>query len=222
MMLKLHGFPVSNYTNMVELALREKGVPFAYVLATPAQTPEFLAKSPRGKIPVLETPQGFISETDVILEYLEETCPGRPLLPADPYARAQVRSLMQECELYLDQPARWCFGEAFFGATLPEAIKTKAREELVLGAATLERTGRFTPFVAGDTFTLADIVFLYTVELANTVTQRVFQFDVLSNLPAARALLKRLHENPHVQGIARKHDAAMPGFIAAMQARLKA
>ena len=72
-MLKLYGFPVSNYTNMVHLALLEKGVAFDYVMTIPEQSPDFLAKSPRGKVPVLETPQGFVNETSVILEYLEET-----------------------------------------------------------------------------------------------------------------------------------------------------
>jgi len=44
-MLKLFGFPVSNYTNMVELALLEKGLPYEYVLTFPAQTPEFLRRA---------------------------------------------------------------------------------------------------------------------------------------------------------------------------------
>ena len=39
-MLKLYGFPVSNYSNMVEFALLEKGVPFEYVLTFSEQTPE--------------------------------------------------------------------------------------------------------------------------------------------------------------------------------------
>ena len=105
-MLKLYGFPVSNYTNMVELALLEKGLPYEYVLTFPDQTPEFLAKSPRGKVPALGTPKGFISETNVILDYLEDSGEGKPLLPADPYARATVRALMKEIELYIELPAR--------------------------------------------------------------------------------------------------------------------
>ena len=50
-MLKLHGFPVSNYANMVQLALLEKGMAFEYVMAVPDQSPAFLARSPRGKVP---------------------------------------------------------------------------------------------------------------------------------------------------------------------------
>ena len=105
-MLKLHGFPVSNYANMVQLALLEKGVPFEYVLAIPEQSEAVLAKSPRGKVPFLETPEGFINETSAILDYLEERGEGKPLLPSAPFARAQVRALMREIELYIELPAR--------------------------------------------------------------------------------------------------------------------
>jgi glutathione S-transferase len=221
-MLKLHGFPVSNYSNMVHLALLEKGVPFEYVLTIPDQSPAVLARSPRGKVPFIETPQGFLNETSAILDYLEERGEGRPLLPADPFARAQVRALMREIELYIELPARTCYGEAFFGATLPDAIKARAREDLKAGFATLGRHGSFAPYVAGSEFTLADVVFLYSAVIANVVTQKLFGLDLLGAIPGATELVQRLNENPNVQVIARNHDAAMPGFIAAMQAKAKA
>jgi glutathione S-transferase len=212
--LKLYGFPVSNYANMVQLALLEKGVPFEYVLTTPGQSPEFLARSPRGKVPVLETPDGFINETSVILEYLEETHPERPLLPRDPYARAQVRSLMKEIELYIEWPARSCYLEAYFGGTLPDAVKQKAKDELAAGFATLARHARFAPYVAGEEFTLADVTFLYSVDLARGVTQKLFGHDPLADLPRAAALFERLEANPNVQAIARNRKAAMADFLA--------
>jgi glutathione S-transferase len=220
-MVKLYGFPVSNYANMVNLALLEKGVPFEYVLTYPDQSPEFLAKSPRGKVPVLETPHGFINETSAILEYLEDHGEGKALLPADPVQKALVRALMKEIELYIELPARSCFLEAIFGLTVPEAIKAKAREDLIAGFATLKRHGKFSPYVAGDSFTLADIVFLYTVDLAALVGRNQFGLDLLADFPAARDLLKRLGEKPHVQAIARKRDADTPGFIAAIRAKYK-
>jgi len=221
-MLKLHGFPVSNYTNMVQLALLEKGVPFEYVLAIPEQSEAVLAKSPRGKVPFLETPEGFINESSAILDYLEERGEGKPLLPPAPFARAQVRALMREIELYIELPARSCFGEAFFGGTVPDAIKAKARDDLRAGFATLKRHGKFTPYVAGGEFTLADIVFLYSVEIANAVAQKLFGLDPLAEIPAAQSLLQRLAQNPHVQAIARNRDAAMAQFIAATRAKVKA
>jgi glutathione S-transferase len=220
-MLSLYGFPVSNYTNMVELALLEKGLPYEYVLTMPDQTPEFLAKSPRGKVPALGTPNGFVSETNVILEYLEDSGEGQSLLPADPYARAKVRALMKEIELYIELPARTCFQEAFFGSQVSDAVKSKARDDLRAGFATLKRHGAFAPYVAGDAFTLADIVFLYSVDLGAAVAKQLFDLDMLGDLPAAGALLRRLGERPHVQAIAARREAAMPAFIAATRARFK-
>jgi len=204
---------------MVHLALLEKGLPFEYVPTYPDQSPATLAKSPRGKVPFLETPHGFINEASVILEYLEERGEGKALLPADPFLKAQVRTLMKEIELYIELPARSCFGEAIFGLTTPEAIKAKAREDLAAGFATLKRHGRFAPYVAGDGFTLADIVFLYSVDVAAQVAQRLFGVDVMADFPAARELRRRLGENAHVQAIASRRDAAMAGFVAAVRAR---
>ena len=221
-MNKLYGFPVSNYVNMVHLALLEKGMPFEYVLTFPDQSAAYLEKSPRGKVPVLETPRGFINEASVILEYLEETGTGKPLLPAAPYARAYVRSLMKEIELYIELPARSCFIEAFFGGRLSQSIKDKAREDLGAGFAAVRRHGKFAPFAAGAEFTLADIVFLYSADLAAAVSGKLFGVDPLADWPQAGALLQRLGDNPHVQAIARNREAARPAFIEAVKARLAA
>ena len=58
-MLKLHGFPSSNYYNVAKLALLEKGIEFEEILcfvgAGEEYNPEYLDKSPMGKVPALET-----------------------------------------------------------------------------------------------------------------------------------------------------------------------
>jgi glutathione S-transferase len=124
-MLRLHGFPVSNYTNMVHLALLEKELPFEYVLTYGNQSPELLANSPRGKVPFLHTPHGYINEASVILEYLEHDGRGRPLLSEDPYARAQTRALMKEIELYIELPAHACYPEAIFACRNPRRSRLR-------------------------------------------------------------------------------------------------
>lgn len=218
-MLKLHGFAVSNYFNMVQWALYEKGLDFETVTVFPDGSAEFFAMSPRGKVPFLQTGHGFINETSAILDYLEESQGGKPLLPADPFARAQVKTLMKEIELYIELPARLCYGEAFFGSAVPDAIKAKARAELKAGFATLKRHAKFAPYVAGDSFTLADIYFLYSVGLAIQVTKKLFEFDPLDDIPEARALLQKLRDNPHVQKIAADRERDLPAFLASMQAK---
>ncbi|PXX74795.1 glutathione S-transferase [Pseudomonas sp. LAMO17WK12:I10] len=212
-MLKLYGFAVSNYYNMVKLALLEKDLPFEEVPFYAGQSPEALAISPRGKVPVLGVEQGFINETSVILEYLESQ-PGPALLPSDPFARAQVLALAKEIELYIELPARACYGEAFFGMAVPEAIKEKSRNELVLGFASLARHGKFAPYVAGGSLSVADLYFLYSVSLACAVGQKLFGVDYLAEIPAAKALMARLEQMPNVQRVAADKDAAMPQFLA--------
>lgn len=218
-MFKLYGFAVSNYYNMVKLALLEKGLPFEEVTFYPTQTPESLAISPRGKVPVLGVDAGYINETAIILEYLEQSEKATPLLPSDPFERAQVLAIAKEIELYIELPARACYGEAFFGVTLPEAIKEKTRTELLLGFAALGRHGKFAPYVAGDSLSVADLYFLYSVPLACAVGQKLFGIDLLAEMPQAKGLLERLEQSPHVQKIAADKDAAMPAFLAMIAAK---
>jgi glutathione S-transferase len=218
-MFKLYGFSVSNYYNMVKLALLEKGLPFEEVTFYPTQTPESLAISPRGKVPVLGTDQGYINETAIILEYIESTQTGTSLLPVEPFERAQVLAIAKEIELYIELPGRACYGEAFFGVSIPEAIKEKTKAELLLGFASLGRHGKFAPYVAGDSLSVADLYFFYSVPLACAVGQKLFGIDFLAEMPQAKALLQRLESNPHVQKIAADKEAAMPAFLAMIAAK---
>ena len=212
-MLKLHGFAVSNYYNMVKLALLEKGVPFEEVPFFGGQLPQALAISPRGKVPVLQTEHGFISETGVILDYIEQTQPGKALLPADAFGQAKVRELLREIELYIELPARTCYAEAFFGAAVEPLIKERARADLLAGFATLKRNGKFAPYAAGEQLTIADLMFCFSVDLACAVGKKVLSIDFLADFPEAKALLQLLGENPHMVRIVADKDAAMPAFL---------
>jgi glutathione S-transferase len=213
-MLKLYGFSVSNYYNMVKLALLEKGLPFEEVPFYAGNSPEALAISPRGKVPVLGVERGFINETAVILEYIEQSQVGTPLLPSDPFERAQVLAMAKEIELYIELPARACYPQAFFGMQVPDAIKDKTKAELLLGFAALGRHGKFAPYVAGERLSLADLYFVYSVPLACAVGQKLFDIDLLADMPGAKALLERLEQNPNVKKIAADKEAAMPAFMA--------
>lgn len=155
-MLKLYGFCVSNYYNKIKLQLLEKGVAFETVIIEPSQDPELIRHSPLGKVPYLVTEQGPLSESHVISEYLEDAYPAVPLLPADPYARAKCRELVQYIELHLELVARRLYAEAFFGGTVSDETKDEVRKLLSRNAGRLAELVRFDPYVAGDAFTVAD------------------------------------------------------------------
>ena len=213
-MLKLYGFAASNYFNMVKLAILEKGIAYEVVPFHGCQKPAILAVSPRGKVPALETEQGFLSEIDAILDYLEETQCGPALLPPDPFARAQVRAMAKEIELYIELPARLCYAEVIFGGRpTPEALKRKAERDMIKGFSTLSRRAKFAPYVMGEQFTVADLYFLYSVDLAALVAKKLFDIDVLADMPQARALLALLANNPNVQRVAAERMEDIPLFL---------
>src|SRR5256885_8370413 len=93
-MLRLAGFRISNYHNKVRLALLEKGVAFEEDAERfPSQKPDWLERSPMGKVPILELDGGRrLAESQVICEYLEDAYPEKPLYPRDPFKRESARA----------------------------------------------------------------------------------------------------------------------------------
>lgn len=91
-----HYFPRSTATQKVRLCQHHKGVRFdderlVDLLQFQQLDPAYLAINPNGTVPTLVVDGRAITESSIVNEYLEETCPERPLLPADPLARAEVR-----------------------------------------------------------------------------------------------------------------------------------
>lgn len=83
------------FVQRAAIALMEKDVPFSRRNVDLANKPKwFLDLSPLGKTPLLQVKAGVVFESAVILEYLEETQP-KPLLPDDPFERADARSWME-------------------------------------------------------------------------------------------------------------------------------
>ena len=138
-MIVLCGFAVSNYYNKLKLVLLEKAIPFEERLVYPWQRARFVAASPLGKIPYLETEHGGLSESQAILEYLEDAYPQTPLYPAEAFARAKCRELIQHLEYNAEWVARRLYKECFFGGSVSQETKSEAQEKLAAGLAAITR-----------------------------------------------------------------------------------
>jgi glutathione S-transferase len=211
-MLTLYGFEVSNYFNMIKLALSIKQVEYQTVIMYPNQSPDYLLKSPMGKVPALETDQGVLTETNVILEYLDETFPDKPLYPGNAFEKAKVRELLKMTELYLELPARRCHPDVFFGQKVDELTKREVKRALYKGIEGLARTAKFSPFLAGEHLTAADIVFFYSADLASVVATKLFAFDLLELAPGAKQLIAQLNQRDDVIKIAEERKVANHAF----------
>jgi glutathione S-transferase len=209
-MLTLHGFALSNYYNKVKLALLEKGVPFREEYVGVREKGEaLLAASPLGKIPYLTTERGTICESQVILEYLETVYPNPPLLPRDAFAAAKVRELVTFLDWHLEIAARQLYGPAFFGApALSESNAARIRREVEHKIESFQKLARFSPYVAGDSFTMADCAAFANLPLVGMATKSVFGEDLL--LAAGvdyKPYLKLLGERPSAQKVAADRKA---------------
>ncbi len=89
----------------VWLALEHKAIPYDLEILSfdkhETRTPAFRAINPRGKVPTIVDEGYALWESTVILEYLDEAYPERPLLPQDLRERATVRRIAAEAENYL-------------------------------------------------------------------------------------------------------------------------
>ena len=197
-MLKLCGFHLSNYHNKVRLALLEKGVPFEEDPCSPSQKDEWLARSPIGKVPILELEGGRrLAESEVILEYLEEAYPQKPLLPKDPYERAKVRELVAFIELHLELVARRMYPSLFFGAgPASEETKKAVEKGIAKGVRALKALVKFSPYIAGKDLTLADCAAFVSLPLVTLVGKQGYGRDFLEELPQVKPYLKMLGERP--------------------------
>jgi len=203
-MLALHGSAISNYYNKVKLALLEKGMAFEEVYTGTGSTDEaVLSASPLGKIPFLRTEHGAVCESQPILEYIEAIQPKPALLPADPFAAAKVRELCVFIDWHLEMTARQLYGSAFFGRpALSESNLARIRKELDTRIAGFKRLAKFAPYVAGDTFTMADCCAFNNLPLVAMATKAAFGEDLLAAAGIDhKAYVKFVGERPTAQKV---------------------
>jgi maleylacetoacetate isomerase len=95
--MKLYTYFRSSAAYRVRIALNLKGIAYeaAPVDLRPGahRQPDYLSRNPQGLIPALEDDGAVIGQSLAIIEYLDETHPHPPLLPASPLDRARVRSM---------------------------------------------------------------------------------------------------------------------------------
>jgi len=213
--ITLCGFGVSNYYNKLKFVMLEKNVPFQERLMYPWQREAFRASSPLGKIPYIETEHGSISESQVILEYLEDQFPDRPMYPTAPFERARCRELIQHLELNCEWVARRLYKECFFGGTVSLETKADVLERLVTGLAAVSSLSSFSPYILGPTLTAADCVAFVHFTMISQATRTIYGEDLLNqHVPKSAAYMTLLGKRESVVAITAGRSAALEAFLA--------
>jgi glutathione S-transferase len=138
------------YSQRVRIALREKGLTVDEHVVELANKPSaLLALNPAGGVPVLVVDGSAITDSSVILQYLEDRAPEPALFPPDPLGRAMTRLLYERITSSL-------------GPHVPRLLrgsddeKERARQAVVAALTALEATAPDQGFLVGP-FSLADI-----------------------------------------------------------------
>ena len=185
-MIRLYGAGPSRWVKCY-WTLRELEIPFepvvVSVLKGETHTPEFLAKNPFGKIPVLEDGDLRLRESSAICTYLAERHPEKSLLPTSGTAdRALVHQWMSFAVADLEQPLwramkhRFLYAEE---ARIPAEVEV-AHADFKALAATLERELRG-DYAVGGRFSLADLTLAYTLRWSRI--ERIIGVDLLATFP---------------------------------------
>ena len=208
-MITLCGFSISNYYNKVKLVLLEKGIAFDEERVMTKSTDEaVLSCSPLGKIPYIRTEHGALCESQVIADYLEALAPQPALMPAAPWQAAKVRELVTFIDLHLELQARELYAQAFFGGTVSDEVRERARKLLPKHVAGFKRLAKFAPYVAGDTFTQADCSAYVNLPLVAMASKAVLGEDVLAAAGIDwKAYVKLIGERPSAQRVAADRKA---------------
>ena len=174
MKLRLFNTAHSSPSHRVRIALALKGLQYEYVAVDirkrAHQAPEYAQLNPQRLLPMLEADGVPLAQTLAIVEWLNETVPSPPLLPADPFERANVRRVaaMVATDITPLHSMRVSKAIAFdFGQT-GEVLRAWTQRWINQGFAAVESiiTDNTGAFCFGDIPTMADVFLIPAVHIA--------------------------------------------------------
>jgi len=177
--MKLHDVTMAPNPRRVRIFLAEKGIEVPTVQVDMGsgehKTPAFLAKNPSGKIPVLELDDGTcIGESVAICRYFEAVQPTPALFGTTPAEIGRIDMVNRQLEFELLGPV----GQAWVNGPVVAKMAAGRFEQIPAAKAMGEKAARSfyrrldnqlaqRTFMAGETFSVADITALCTIDFAS-------------------------------------------------------
>ena len=215
--MKLYQFFASPFPTRVRLMLYAKGIPFEIVEPpgfgnSKLPKGEYLKLNPLGRVPTLVLDDGrALPESEVICEYLEETFPSPPLLPADPWQRAQVRLVTRISDIYLVMAMVPLFDLlATKRSQWNRAVIDAAADKVAEALAALEVYIGINGYAVGPSLTVADGALAPMLILAEEWAPSVFGTEAqLHRFPKLSAYWRSVQTDPIVSRVVRETREAI-------------
>jgi glutathione S-transferase len=199
--MKIYGHPMSTCTRKVLMTLLETNTPHDLQVVDFAkgehkQEPH-LARQPFGQVPTLDDGGFTLYESRAMCRYVNDKASG-PLAGRDLQARANTEQWISvETSNFSGPVMKFVFQHIFQRPQTPEALAT-AGEQLDKALGIMDKQLASHTFIAGDTFTLADICFMPYIEYAmNTPAKERF-----AKHPHVMAWWNKISERPTWRKIA--------------------
>jgi glutathione S-transferase len=155
--LRLYRIPFSTNVERVALTLAHKGIDVDWVDVDPDDRSEVVRVSGQELVPVLVDGDRVLSDSPVILEHLEERFPERPLYPADPARRAELRTFVDWFNRVWKRPPNLIVAEE--AKAEPDRERIAGLERRIADALPLFEdllSGR--DYLFGDELSAADVI----------------------------------------------------------------
>jgi glutathione S-transferase len=202
--MKIYETKTAPSPRRVRIFLEEKNIEMEYVQLDIEKaenlSADMRAKNPVGKVPILELDDGTcISEAASICRYFEEIHPEPPLMGSTSLEKAQVDMWQRQVELYLFMQVGMCFQHStgyFKDRMTPvKEYGEVAGKNAVDFLSVLDKRLAESMFIAGDSFSIADITALCAIDFARVVKIKMGEqhhnlkrwYQAVSNRPSAKA-----------------------------------
>ena len=206
--IRFHSLQESAYLWTAQHVADEKGVSYDIVPIV-YRSPEHLALHPFGKMPVMQHGDFFLYETAAIAHYIDRRFAGPPLQPSSPRDQAEVIRWISVINSYVFPTMNRFMKERLvrpaMGIEPDQAFIDSAEESLKLQMRLIEEAVSDTPFLAGESLTIADSFLLpHLLFFGRTPEGEA----LLAKSRAASAWLDRMRARPSFHGsISRTYEA---------------
>lgn len=195
--MKLYSGDLSPYSAKVRMQIYAMGITdIEFELPASFYMGKLAEVSPIGRIPVLETDEGIIPESEVIAEYLDDLYPDKALLGSSPKTNADVRLLSRIGDIYLMNNIFMALPQAP-RETRNEAIRDLLMRQVTRGIGALDKHLGDGDFAVGDKLTRADCSLVPALWMCEKTVPRFDVGNPILGTNKVATYWAKIQTNPH-------------------------